>query len=401
MPALRIALDSAPGVWSPGCIIQGRVVLDSSEDEAISAITIRFSGKEKTEKKSGENKFHGEVRFFSYVQQLFRGNYTFSASKNLEWPFQFVFPDKHHVGSTTRDNFFRGPNDDALPPTLHYETPFMALLYTADCRIQYKLSAELERPSTFSLKSGRLSAERRLPFIPHRSEQSPAVTLLATPFPWKVYSKRILPEFENYAPTMKEKVATVFTSRTKLPSSAFKIYTRLPSKTIMGQSIPIMLSATHLPDDSTTNVVPIIRLRSFRLAIEFRTAFCAYSTFGRRTNEERADQITLVDRPNLDIPLDPEPCNVGQLLNTICPASLAPSFASNIVRRKYGLQLKIIVECAGCTKTIYSLRPAFEVLSSSYLQLPPGPPPPPPPFLLSEVEAAAERDGAELPAYRP
>ncbi|PGH00420.1 hypothetical protein GX51_05828 [Blastomyces parvus] len=391
MSTLRIVLDTAPAVWSPGCIIQGKVVLTSSQDEAVSAVTIRFSGKEKTVKKSGQNsQYTGQVRFFSYVQQLFRGNYTFSASKPLEWPFQFVFPDKMAL---TNENFFRGPNDHSLPPTFNYASPLLSS-YTLNCRIQYKLTAELERPSTFSLT---LSEERRLPFTPHRSELSPAVTVLSTPFPWTVYSKRILPEFENHEPTMKEKLATAFTSRTKLPSSAFRINTRLPSKVILGQTIPILLSATHLPDDSTTKIVPIIRLRSLKLTIDMRTAFCAYSTFSQ-TDDERVDPKPVVDCSNLDIPLEPQPCNVGQLLNTICPRELSPTFTSNIIRRGYALHLKIIVECAGCTKTIRSSR-SFEILSSSYLLSPPGSPPPP--LLLSALEPAADMDGAQLPAYQP
>ncbi|OJD18603.1 hypothetical protein AJ78_01374 [Emergomyces pasteurianus Ep9510] len=395
----RIVLHNTPTVWSPGCIIQGKVVLSSSQDEAVSSVSIRFSGKEKTTMRAGQNsKYYGEVRFFTYMQHLFRGNYTFSASKQLEWPFQFVFPDTsvNKQSDISKDKFFRGPNDHFLPPTFFYETPMFSS-YPAECRVQYKLSAELQRPSSFSFRSGSLSSEIRLTFIPHRPEASPTVMFLCTPSTWTIYSKKILPEFENYEPTMKEKVATMFSSRSKLPSSAFKILTKLASKVILGQSIPILVSATHLPEQSTTKIVPKIRLRQLSVAIESITAFCASSSFGRTHDDEKSEKMTIVNRTDLDIPLEPQPCNMGELLNVTCVPSLAPSFVSDIIKRRYALHLKIVVECAGCTKTIRASRMAFEVLSWSYMQIPLGPPPP----LPLEMEPAREKDGEQLPSYKP
>ncbi|OAX85064.1 hypothetical protein ACJ72_00565 [Emergomyces africanus] len=395
----RIILDNMPSVWSPGCIIQGKVVLNSSQDEAVSSVSIRFSGKEKTLMRGGQNsKYYGEVRFFSYVQHLFRGNYTFSASKQLEWPFQFVFPDKpdNRQSDISTDKCFRGPNDHFLPPTFSYETSMFSS-YPAECRVQYKLSAELQRPSSFSFRFGSLSEEKRLSFIPHRLEASPTVMFLSAPITWTIHSKKILPEFENYESTMKEKVATMFSSRSKLPSSTFKIFTKLPSKVILGQSIPLLVSATHLPEDSTTKIVPIIRLRQLSVAIELITAICASSTFGRTHDDEKSNKRTIANHTDLDIPLEPKPCNMGELLNVICVPFLTPSFVSDIIKRRYALHLKIVVECAGCTKTIRASRMTFEILSWSYLQIPLGPPP----QLPLGVEEAREKDGEQLPSYQP
>lgn len=107
--------------------------------------------------------------------------------------------------------------------------------------------------------------------------------------------------------------------------------------------------------------------------------------------------MTFFDRFNLDIPLEPLPCNMGELLNIVCVPSLPPSFVSDIIKRRYYLYVKITVECAACTKTTRASRVPFEALSSSHCQLPPGPPPP----LPSEVEAATERDEEQLPSYQP
>ncbi|ODH52573.1 hypothetical protein GX48_01353 [Paracoccidioides brasiliensis] len=376
MPFL-IVLDNPQTVWSPGSIIQGKVVLNSAQDEALSSVTISFLGKAKTRFRTSDGgPYTGRVQFFSYFQQLFRGNYTFSASKRLEWPFQFVFPDTpvNKQSDVTQGNFLRRMDGYPLPPTFSYESVYLTSNET-HCRIQYQLSAELQRPSSFSLSSGTVRAQKSLNFTPHRSEASPATNFSPTPSTWTVFSKKILPEYENYEPTMKEKVTSIFSSKTKLPGSAFRIITKLPDKVVLGQSIPLLVSATHLPELSTTEIIPIIRLRHLSLTLRTHTSFCGISTWGGTHDGNKDEKLIVAHRTNLDIPLESQPCHLGWPLNNPCLQSLAPSFVSDIIRRSYSLHLKIMVECAECTKSIHASRMWFDVMSSSYSQEPLGPAP--------------------------
>ncbi|PGH09601.1 hypothetical protein AJ79_05657 [Helicocarpus griseus UAMH5409] len=411
---LRIELDNPPKVWSPGSIIQGKVTLDSQQDESIERVTIRFSGKASTKFRTMEGgPYDDRVQLFLYTEQLFSGNYTFSASKRLEWPFRFVFPEKstnkrYNLGN---NKSFCNSGGGSLPPTFLYETDFLTS-HEAYCRVKYKLVAELCRPTSFSLSSGRLEAERALTFSPHRSEAIPNIKLSTHPATWIVYSKKILPEYENYEPTRKEKVLSFFSSRDKLPSSSFKIIARLPSKIITGQSIPLTLSAVHQPSLSTAPVVPPIRLRSLILIVKMRTSYCGTSTFGNVHDGSKTDKFTVAHRHSLDIPLEADPVDVSAPLNLLSPGALPPTFVSHLIKRGYSLQAKFEVECAGCRKTVEANQTQLIILGSTYAHLPRGPPPsdailemsgageqaPAYDFVEKSVRRNADED---LPAYKP
>ncbi|EXJ77240.1 hypothetical protein A1O3_10398 [Capronia epimyces CBS 606.96] len=97
-PGLSFELDTpALLYYSPGDLISGQVVLNTTDQAAIGSVTVSFWGRAKSHiiqqyGQSGTSE-RGRTQFFQQNKILYTGHCTHKPSF-LSWPFEFVVPDQ-------------------------------------------------------------------------------------------------------------------------------------------------------------------------------------------------------------------------------------------------------------------------------------------------------------------
>jgi len=258
--------------------VKGRVVLRSSNDEAVGQVVITFLGRTKTKirKRNGNNTsiYRGRGTLFWYSKVLYQGHYTLRAD-TYEWPFQFEFPHESRSRSAD-DSFDRSPpfraNGDihALPPSFgHHGSGFST---NFECFVEYKLEVSLTRPpDSYKLFHSGLESQCRLNFLPRRNIQYPNLGIQASEKTFLARTLRLLPEKADAKLTMKEKMKSIF-SESDLPNTVFVVQFTHPTVLYAGSLFPFKLSVRHI-SNTLGEKVPKVR-RSF---ISYIRAICGHS----------------------------------------------------------------------------------------------------------------------------
>jgi len=350
-------------VYTAGDIVTGRVVLQSSKDEAVGQVVITFLGRTKTKIRrhgsSGRPTVHrGRGTLFWYSRVLYQGHYTLRADK-YEWPFEFTFPHESR-GREVDDVYnprppFRGNTDMyPLPPSFGHTSTGINTKF--DSFVEYKLEASLTRPpeshKLFSSGSG-LETELILHFFSRRYTQTPDLGMKAFQRSFAAQTLRLLPEMANAKLTMKEKMRSTF-QKGALPSANFAILITHPTLTYAGGPFPLYLSVKHI--SATVENSPTIFLES--VSVETKTIiFVRCPGFYGDYNDDDSERRQLLSIPHMHtaIPESSSELSVNQVVDTsswldlgqkIKTLSLPPDFSTYNIAILTKMDITIEVTCA-------------------------------------------------------
>ncbi|EIM81674.1 uncharacterized protein STEHIDRAFT_171960 [Stereum hirsutum FP-91666 SS1] len=259
----RIVMDRPPGVFYPGDIVSGKVVLHSPEDEEVFNVAITFWGRSKSKISIRSNNsthyYRNRFDLFRITQPVFPNHYTLKRNTVYEWPFSFIFPewtmfDRTQECENPRHlpyDFVPGPHP--LPPSFHIE------VRNGYGYIQYGLEATTNRPSYRPLAD-----ELYLTFSPLREEAIPDESLVTTKMPFQYASSRLQPGHEDISRSFKELMRDTFSSST--PAIIFYVHVSLPKVIVIGQPFQLIIVLTY--DSASTAVAPprfTVKVESVRL----------------------------------------------------------------------------------------------------------------------------------------
>ena len=370
-----IVINNPKSRYFPGDLIEGNVVLNAKNNVDAGGIRIDFIGKSKSHLgHDSRTNYRSSVILFHFASALLAGNYTFPAGRRLEWPFSFTFPrtpqrpieDKKFE----KEGCWLYDSECPLPPSMTFES--MSIRGTLKCDVEYKLRAELTGPC-FTFRTRRFNCKKELSFSPVRDSDCLSSPLTATSMVWNVQSLRVLPEYQGRSLTMKETMHSMFSR--DVPVSSFQVTSSLPSRSVCGEKVPILLQVKHRPDQSTAGATPEIHLREFSVSV-------ITNIYGRAKgylfwNESDAKEKRIIfENRHLKMPLHDEshsgaasaPIDLGDRFDIKCNVPL--DFQSYNVRRRHTLKLRIVLQCADKKHELLHEVPGFRVLSSVYLDHP-------------------------------
>jgi hypothetical protein len=360
--SLNIVLDEpSKPVYTAGDLIKGRVVLESTRDEAIGKLEITFLGRTKTRIRkrkisTREATYRGRGTLFWYSEVLYEGHYTVRADK-YEWPFEFTFPYESR-GRSVDDQFnrhdpFRTNSDvHALPPSFSHTGAGFNTGF--ECIVEYKLEAVLSRPpESYKLFSSGLDTGHALHFLPWRTTQNPDFGVKAFQQSLAAQTLRLLPEKADAKLTMKERMKSTF-KMDDLPIANFAILITYPTTIYPGGPFPLHLSMKHI--STTVEDRPTVFLESVNVVAKTRICVRApgflvdyydddslkrrlFSKSGLHTPVTESSS----DLPAIELVDTASWLDLGQEINTL---SLPPDFSTYNIAISTKMDVTIEVTCA-------------------------------------------------------
>jgi hypothetical protein len=360
--SLNILLDESNNqVYTAGDLVKGRVVLESTKDEAIGEVVITFLGRTKTRIRTRkfstrEAIYRGRGTLFWYSHVLYQGHYTVRADK-YEWPFEFTFPHESK-GRSVDDVFgrrhpFRANNDvHPLPPSFDHTGAGFNTGF--ECFIEYKLEAVLSRPpESYKLFSSGLEAEHALNFLPRRTTQNPGLGMKLFQRSFAAQTLRLLPEKAEAKLTIMETMRSMF-QKEDLPTANFAIWISYPTVIYPGGPFPLHLSMKHI--STTVENSPTIFLESVNVVAKTKI-FARSPAFMGDYNDDDSIRRRLLSIPRMHTAITESSSDLsiiqtvdtsswldlGQEINTL---SLRPDFSTYNIAISTKVDLTIEVTCA-------------------------------------------------------
>lgn len=375
---LKIHLENPRPLYAPGDLLQGRVVLTTSNDHAIGTVQVMLFARAKTRlvrsRGQSESVHRGRAVFFSVSQELHEDHFTHKPD-TFSWPFTFTIP--HHpvagqLGSNWRphETFL---SSDMSTSTIRLPSTFATSGYGIGHRFraytEYYLQATVTEPassSIFSKRSMTTSIHRFRLLCPH-SAPSPITNFdLITLRKGDCFrTLRLLPAYENAKLTLAEKTKSILRP-SSLPKYAFTLHITVPRVLQISNpsTIPFYVSLEHNRKDSTILDlhIPPVRLLSCTLAVKSKTSVRANGFWDHYDSTTDTYELCRMPLSHV-IPHSTSPdgaLGAGQLpteqldIGALCllklhPGKLTPSFRTYNIAHRHNLIYKLAIECAGDT----------------------------------------------------
>jgi hypothetical protein len=390
-PGLSFELDSVRVRYSPGDIISGRVVLNTTDEVSIGRVVVSLWGRAKSRiiQQHGQAvTYHrGRTQFFKKELVLYEGQYTHKADV-YRWPFELVIPDHADPASIlsgekwkTKDHF-RGTADEknidlTLPPSCYHSRHMFGR--HAEGFVEYVLDVTLTEPDGMHHIRGPQSKQSTLPIIYHP---------LSTPEPilnynftmdqrsFTISTLKLLPEHAGTSLGFKDRARSIF-QRDSIPKFSFSLAVQAPSIIQLMHPDPIPFFITATPDLSsgmttidTSTSLPTVRLKAAKVELKTYIRCRAAGTF----SDCKTYEIPIVPCKTLNQPLkmvrgqttqSEATLNLGRLcdmrlgnakLGSRLETPLTPNFTTYNVSRSYHLLWELEIECAEKTEKFSSVK---------------------------------------------
>ncbi|KAL8963324.1 MAG: hypothetical protein Q9183_005025 [Haloplaca sp. 2 TL-2023] len=272
---------------------------------------------------------------------------------------------------------------------------------TTSC-VDYKLEATLATPQR---KEGNLRTFELLKFIRPRNEQNREPRMHYMTHAFTVQNMYLLPDFQARTPSLGERLKCKVSS-SKLPKARCVLRALLPTVGVLGQPLPLSLGVSHDEQHSSGAATPAVFIRKVSVTLSATTTVrCASASLWNPgdiiTQSTDNYLLAIKDFEHRNLPMI-DSLDVGALMGLRIHArdslesplpSLAPSFKTFNIERKYALNVHVTIECA---KGKYSREfriPKLELLAPEY---------DPPVFSPSVLAPSDERSGTDeepLPTY--
>lgn len=336
-----------PRLFIPGDRVSGKVVLKLTGDENIENIFIDLKGKCKTKIVTGTGQTRRvhryELEFFTDRRLLFKGPFKMRAD-TYEYPFAFQLPQNFNYRAGTqfsdqnwsREYSMEGPKP--LPPTCL--GPYQS---RGECDIYYHLTARI--PKTFSDWEDKFD----LNFCPPRTVPDPDPLLKkVNEYNGSRYNRhyRLTDEGTCRTLTTRESMKEAFKRNAATSTVNFTLNAVAPTAIVIGRPYTIELTLAS-PDEATGNIMPDFKLKTWNLILKTRTHIRVPGLFS--DHQKLLETHLNINNGILNIPI---PLNEPLRINGMFPKDKVyapPTFQSWAVKRWYGLELKIDVECLGET----------------------------------------------------
>ena len=390
-PGLSFDLDNAKAHYSPGDIISGRVVLNTTDEVSIGKVIVSLWGRAKSRiiQQHGQAvTYHrGRTQLFKQEVVLYEGQYTHKAD-TFTWPFQLVVPEEADPDSILsgerwkpKENFRSTTEEDSLDLTLPascYHSRHMFGRH-AEGFVEYVLDVTLTEPDGLHHIRGPQSKQSTLPitFYP-----------LSTPEPIQNYNAsmderlftistlKLLPEHAGTSLGFKDRARSLF-QRDSIPKFSFRLAVRVPSIIQLTHPDPIPFFITATPELSsgkttidTSTSLPSVTLKAAKVELKTFLRIRAAGTFA----DSKTYEISVLSNKTINQPLkmvrgmtteSDATLNLGELCNlrltnaklgSRLETPLTPSFTTYNVSRTYRLLWELEIECAEKTERFSSVK---------------------------------------------
>ncbi|KAF5011414.1 hypothetical protein FDECE_2477 [Fusarium decemcellulare] len=394
--SIRIALDNQPEFYTNLDFIQGRIVLGLNRAEQVGSIVVKLEGESGTALQApnafdadfgarppgGPQRPPGSIatenhKILYKLQQVFPDDYYASSSNPYgayplqagehEFPFKFKLPINNacsdpmamsKIGGMANVGGFGGGGifgiggvrvmDGSKQLYLRHVTrtlPPSLTGYPMEAEIRYYIKVTIQRPGLLKENWRYQIGLKFLPIEPPRPKQTSQEAFARRPFTFRPRSPQ--PEKKrsslfNFKGGEDSKSADPEPSADVAPAPAIEISARLPHPSILtcNKPIPLRLIAKKL--NNNTDQVYLV---SFQMDLIGRTDVRALELHNQKVN-----RWVVASNSNLNIPLTSSPEDeVGRELvipddvwkNMPLPNTVAPSFATCNLSRRYELEIKL------------------------------------------------------------
>jgi hypothetical protein len=335
-----------PRLFIPGDRVVGKVVLTLTEDETVENIIIDLKGKCKTKivRGSGQNRHthRYELEFYTDRRLLFKGPFKMRAD-TYEYPFAFQLPESftYTASGFSDQNWspeYSTMGTKPLPPTC------LGPYGRHECEIYYRLTARV--PKTFSDWEDKY----HLNFSPPRTVSDPNPLLKANENNASTYHRhyRLTDDGTCRTLTTRESLKETFKHNAATNSVNFTLNAVAPIAIVIGRPYTIDLTLAS-PDEATGNIMPDFKLKAWALILKSRTDIRVPGLFS--DHQQLLEDHIEINHGTLNIPIL---LNKSLRITGMFPKDriyAPPTFDAWAVRRNYGLELKIDVECLGETSS--------------------------------------------------
>ena len=404
MRIFRIHVEAGP--YRPGSRVSGTVRLQDHVTHHVDFLNITFSGRCEVKLLQGTKLHTGNVQLFQYEQRLFTGSHILEGP--CQWPFEFAFPKQ----CNTPSGLFSSKPSMTLDENLRQVLP-QSFWYMSDntngftgglissC-VEYKLEATLATPQR---TEGNLRTFEFLRLTRPRNEKNPEPRPHYMTHAFTVQNMYLLPDFQVRTPSLGERLKYKVGSN-KLPKARCVLGALLPTVGVLGRPLPLGLGVSHDEHHSSVAATPAIFLRRVSVTLSATTTVrCAsasvWSSGDIITQSTDYYLLAIKDLKHQNLQLI-DSLDVGALMDLKVVerddlesphASLAPSFKTFNIGRKYALNMHVTVECAKEKFSREFISPNLKLLATEC----------DPPVILPPLRAPSdERDGTDeepLPTY--
>ncbi|RFN45038.1 hypothetical protein FIE12Z_10728 [Fusarium flagelliforme] len=423
--SIRIALNNQPEFYTNLDFISGRVILGINRNEQIGSIVVKLEGESGTalqapnafdpqsmnRLQAGPQRPPGSMAIENHkilykLQQVFPDDYYASSSNPYgayplqagehEFPFNFKLPINNacsdpmamsKIGGMSNVGGFGGGGifgiggvrvmDGSKQLYLRHVTrtlPPSLTGYPGEAEIRYYIKVTIQRPGLLKENWRYNMGLKFLPIEPPRPQPTSQEAFARRPFTFRPQSPQ--PEKKrsslfNFGSSSESKTASNSErSADTAPAPAIEISARLPHPSILtcNKPIPLRLIAKKLNNNPEQ-----VYLVSFQMELIGRTDVRALELHNQKIN-----RWVVVSNPTINIPLTTGPDDeVGKELvipdhvwkSMPLPNTVAPSFATCNLSRKYELEIKLGVAWGQPKKGLTSKSPPVILLPLHFAQI--------------------------------
>ncbi|KAL7276195.1 hypothetical protein RUND412_000811 [Rhizina undulata] len=362
--SVRIQLDNAGDVFTCLDYVTGKVILNLSDSETISTITVKMEGIARTRLMAPQRNEHGEReqkrteveihRFLYLTETVFPSRAVQEQTSNThsgftlprgqyEYPFRLRIP----INSACSDNnpslfgkisFERGLDfaRDSYSHSRGTLPPSLSGIRGDDAWIRYFLKATVNRPKFYKINLRSFDPFVFLPIEPPRPPPTNSET----------YAKRQHQFTTYHQPPRKRGIFNAFREATPNPhalSARFSIEVRLPSPPILvpNEPLPLRIILVKLENYAGPIVIHIVQIRLLA-----QTHIRAHSL-----SKDEHSIINVYSNNNVKVSVGDEMTPVGKevlvdpvlLRGAMLPDTVPPSFQTCSISRSYNLEVTLVL----------------------------------------------------------
>ncbi|KAK7429631.1 hypothetical protein QQZ08_003826 [Neonectria magnoliae] len=417
--SLRIALDNQPEFYTNLDLIQGRIILGLNRAEQVGSIVVKLEGESATALQVPDSEYGvkpGPVqrppgtiasenhKILYKLQQVFPDEYYASSSNPYgayplhagehAFPFKFKLPINNacsdpmamsQIGGVANAGGFGGGGlfgfggvrvmDGSKQLYLRHVTktlPPSLTGYPREAEIRYYIKVTIQRPGLLKENWRYQIGLKFLPIEPPRPKKTDQEAFARRPFTFNLRTPQPERKRSSFFGMRNEDSKNGSTSE---PAPGFdsapsvEMTARLPHPSILtcNQPIPLRLTAKKLANNPED-----VYLVSFEMCLIGYTEVRAQSVYNRKLN-----RWIIVSNANICIPLSTPEDEVSKEIvvpddvwrNSPLPNTVAPSFATCNLSRKYELEIKLGVAWGKPKKGVAPKQPQVIYLPLHFSQL--------------------------------